>query len=141
MRDLMNDIHPIRAISPTAATTDNTAYVSQIIDRQGYDSLTFVIATGALADTDATFAVLIEDGDASDLSDAAAVADEELVGTEALAGFTYADDNETRKIGYVGGKRYVRMTVTPSNNSGSVYLAAIAILGHPDQRPTSNPPV
>lgn len=141
MRDLASNIHPLRAISPAAATTDNTAWVSQIIDRQGYESLTFVIATGSLADADATFAVLVEDGDQSDLSDNAAVADANLVGTEALAGFTFGDDNETRKIGYVGNKRYVRLTVTPSGNTGNAFCAAVAILGHPNEAPTANPPV
>jgi len=141
MRDMMNHIHPVRAISPVAAVADNTPFVSEVIDTRGYDSLTFLLMTGALADADATFAVLVEDGDDPALSDAAAVADDELIGTEALAGFTFADDNETRKIGYRGHKRYVRMTVTPTGNSGNAFLAAVALLGHPHRQPTSNPPV
>lgn len=141
MRDLFNHVHPVRAISPAAAVTDNTAIVSEIIDRKGYESLTFLIALGALADADATFAVLLEEGDAANLSDAAAVADGDMLGTEALAGFTFADDNETRKLGYVGNKRYTRLTITPSGNSGNVFVSAIALLGHPHQSPTANPPV
>ncbi|KAA0592952.1 hypothetical protein J2848_005692 [Azospirillum lipoferum] len=142
MRDLMNSIHPLRAISPQAAVTDNTALVSQIIDVRGYDSLTFVILSGGLTDPNATFSVLVEHGSDSGLSDAAAVADDDLLGTEALAGMTYADDNETRKIGYVGSKRYVRLTVTPSgNDSGNVFVSAVAVLGHPRMFPTPNPPV
>lgn len=141
MRDLFNHVHPVRAISPAAAVTDNTAFVSQVIDRKGYESLTFLIAFGALADADVTTTVLVEHGDESDLSDAAAVADGDLLGTEALAAATFSDDDETRKIGYVGGKRYVRLTVTPSGNSGNLFLAAIALLGHPNLTPTPNPPV
>lgn len=143
MRDLMNSVHPVRAISPVAAGTDNTAIVSQIIDRKGYDSLTFLILAGANTDADATFTVLVEDGDDSDLvDDGAAVADDQLVGTEALASFTFADDNETRKIGYIGDKRYVRLTITPANNAaGNIFVAAIALLGHPELRPTANAPV
>lgn len=141
MRDLMNNIHIARAISPVATAASDAAVVSEIIDMQGYDSLTFVIATGALPDADATFAVLVQDGDNSALSDAAAVADEQLVGTEALAGFTFADDNEVRKIGYLGSKRYVRLTITPANNLSASLVAAVAILGHPSMVPTANPPV
>lgn len=141
MRDGMNNIHLARAISPAATAADNTPIVSQIIDRQGYDSLTFAIATGAVPDADATFAVLVEDGDNAALSDAAAVADAELVGTEALAGFGFADDDKVRKIGYVGNKRYVRLTITPANNLSATLIAAIAILGHPSIVPTANPPV
>jgi hypothetical protein len=141
MRDLMNSIHPVRALSPAAAITDNTAQVSQWVDRRGYDSVTFVILTGSLADSDATFAVTMEDADADNQSDAAAVTSGDLLGTLALAGFTFADDNETRKIGYVGDKRFVRITITPSANSGNAFLAATAILGHPQNAATPNPPV
>ncbi len=135
MQDLHNNIKVTRAISPAAATTDDTAWVSQIIDVRGYDSLEFAINIGSLADADATFAVLVEDGDDSGLSDAAAVADTALLGTEALAGFTFADDNETRRIGYLGDKRYVRLTITPSGNSGNAFASALAIQGHPHQAP------
>lgn len=128
MRDLANHLEVRRAISPAAATTDNTAYVSQIIDLSGFQSLVFAILIGALADADATFAVLVEHGDQANLSDAAAVPDAGLTGTEAAAGFNFGDDNKVRKIGYVGGKRYVRLTVTPANNTGNVFLAALAIL-------------
>lgn len=128
MRDLANHLEVRRAISPVAATTDNTAYVSQIIDIAGFDQLVFAILLGALADADATFAVLVEHGDAANLSDAAPAPDTSLTGTEAAAGFTFADDNKVRKIGYVGSKRYVRLTVTPANNTGNVFLAAVAIL-------------
>lgn len=140
MRDMLNSINPVRAISPAAAVTDTTAFVSQIIDVKGYDALTFVILTGSLADADATFTVLVEHGDNSALSDAAAVDDKELVGTEALASFTFAHDDATRKIGYIGNKRYVRLTVTPAANTGNAFVAATAILGHPAQQPTTNPP-
>lgn len=140
MRDMLSNINPRRALSPVAATTDNTAYVSQIIDVQGFDSLTFLIATGSLADADATFAVTMDHGDQSNLSDAAAVPAAQIAGTLALAGFTFAADDSTRKVGYLGDKRYVRLTITPANNTGNVFIAAIALLGHPHQAPTSNPP-
>lgn len=141
MRDLLNLIHPVRAISPAAATADNTAWVSQVIDLQGYDSLTFVILTGALADIDATFAVTMDHGDQANLSDAAAVPADQLIGTTTAAGFTYGDDDGTRKIGYRGDKRYVRLTVTPTGNSGNAFCAAVALLGHAAVQPTVNPPV
>jgi hypothetical protein len=140
LRDQLSNIHPIRAISPVSVA-DNTALVSEIIDTRGYGACTFVILTGSLADVDATFAVTVDHGDAANLSDAAAVPAAQLVGTAALANFQFDDDNETRKIGYVGSRRYVRLTVTPSGNSGAALVAAVAVLGHPDLAPTPNPPV
>lgn len=141
MRDLMNRLDFKPLFNPAAATTDNTAYVSSIIDMQGYDSAVFVMQTGTLSDADATFATLIEDGNDSGLSDHAEVAANFLNGTEALAGFTFASDNKVLKIGYVGGNRYVRLTVTPANNTGNVFLAGIAVLGRKSILPTANPPV
>lgn len=138
MKDLYSHIRPVRAISPVSVS-DNTAQVSQIIDRQGFNSLTCVIALGGIADADATFTVLVEDGDVSNLSDAAAVPDDQLIGTELQAGFQFDDDNETRKIGYLGNKRYVRLTITPVGNASAAVLCAVAILGHPDLLPAANP--
>ena len=140
MRDFTNNLHPIRAISPVSVA-DDTAEVGQIIDRQGYDGLTFVIATGSLADVDATFAILVEHGNDSGLSDAAAVADADLLGTEALAGFQFDDDDETRKIGYLGDRRYIRLTITPSANASAALFSAVAILRWPSVAATANSPV
>ena len=134
--DLYNDIGILRGIDPVVLT-DNTPAVSQIIDTQGYGSVTFAICVGTLADADATFTALVEEGDNSALSDAAAVADSDLLGTEAGASLTFADDNETRKIGYIGGKRYVRLTMTPAGNTGNAPIAAVAIGGHPAVSPVA----
>ncbi len=136
MRDLHNHIEIRRAISPVSVA-DTTAQVSEIIDRQGFDSLEFAIATGSIADADATFAVKVEDGDNASLTDAAEVDDAELLGTEAAAGFGADDDNETRKIGYIGHKRYVRLTITPTGNASAALLAAVAILGNAHIQPTA----
>lgn len=140
MRDLHNNIDVRRVISPVSVA-DNTAQVGQIIDRQGYRSLEYIIATGSIADADATFAVLLEESDDSGMSGATAVADADLIGTEALAAFQFDDDNETRKLGYKGHKRYTRLTITPSANASAALLSAVAVLGHPENAPTANPPV
>ena len=141
MQDLMNSVNPTGiAATGVITVTDNTAIVSGIVDKQGFDSLMFIIATGTLADADATFTVLVEDGDDSGLSDAAAVADAYLLGTEALASFTFAEDASALKIGYIGGKRYVRCTVTPAANTGSAPIAIVGLLGHPSRAATTNPP-
>ena len=138
MRDLYNNIEVRRALSPVAtALSDDTVQTSEIIDMRGWKSMVFVILTGGLVDANAVYAVLIEDGDDSGLSDNVAVVDAELLGTESLIGFDFADDDDVRKIGYRGEKRYVRMKITPSGNSGDAPLAAIAIMGDPDDRPTT----
>lgn len=135
MRDLASNI-AIRAVIPPAVVSDNTAAVGTVIDRRGFDSLTYVIATGILADADATFAALLEESDASGAG-FTAVADADMIGTEALASFTFADDGAVRKLGYIGHKRYTRLTLTPAGNSANAPLSAVAVLGHASARPTS----
>ena len=135
-KDLYSNKNVIRAISPTRVT-DNTAQVSEIIDMQGYESLLFAILAGTLADADATFTVLVEHGDNAALSDAAAVDDQDLLNTESDAGFTFADGDSVNLIGYIGDKRYVRLTITPVNNSGNADIAATAIQGHAQINPVN----
>lgn len=138
MRDIANGLDLKRAISPQAARTDNTAIVSTACDLRGYDGCMLAINIGANTDATVTFAVLIEDSDNN--SDFSAVDDAYLTGTEALAGFQYDDDNELRKIGYTGIKRYVRATITPAtNDSGNIFVSAEWVL-RALRQPTANPP-
>jgi hypothetical protein len=126
--DLHNNIKVSRAISPKAAGTDNTAWVSQILDTANFSANEIVFAIGANTDADATFTVLLEEGDNASLTDNAAVANADMYGTEAAASWTFADDNETRKLGYRGTKRYIRATVTPADNAaGDIFMAALWI--------------
>ncbi|EJC75556.1 hypothetical protein Rleg10DRAFT_5810 [Rhizobium leguminosarum bv. trifolii WSM2012] len=136
-KDLHNRVHFVPLIVPVAARTDNTPIVSAIIDTQGYESVEFALVTGTNTDTNATFAVTVDEGDNSGLSDAVAVTNSKLIGTLAEAGFTFADDNECRKLGYIGNKRYVRVTVTPSgNDSGNIFISGVAVLGNSRSKPT-----
>jgi len=136
--DLFNNIHPVRVLSPVSVA-DNTAQVGQVVDHRGFGQCVYVITTGSLADADVTFTVLLEESDASG-SGFTAVADDDLLGTEALAGFQFDDDNECRKLGYKGIKRYTRLTITPANNASAGLLQAVAIMGSPAVAPTPNPP-
>jgi hypothetical protein len=142
MRDFINNIQVKKAITPVVVT-DNTAQVSSIIDTQGYDSAAFLIALGTLSDSDTTAVVLLEEGDNSALSDNTAVADADMVSQsssttpELAAGFQFDDDTEIRKIGYLGTKRYIRLTVTPSGNTGNIPICAIAVLANPNIKPVT----
>lgn len=138
--DLVNSVHPVVALAPVVVT-DGTAQVSAVIDTQGFQSCTFLIALGTLADADATWAVTVKEGDDNTQGNHTAVADADLIGTEALAGFTFGDDGECRKIGYKGAKRYVSIEIDDvTANSGNAPMCVIALLGHPAYAPTDNPP-
>lgn len=140
MRDMAHNVQVKRIISP-ASVADDTAQAGQIIDRLGYDSLTYIISTGDIADANATFAVLLEESDAANMAGANAVDDADMISQtagaapEAAAGFQFDDDNEIRKLGYIGHKRYTRLTVTPSGNASAALISAVAVLGHPHVAP------
>lgn len=138
-RDLLNEINPMVAIAPVVVA-DNTAQASGAIDTKGFESVTFVILTGTLADADAEFTVTVKDGADATQGNHTAVDDVHLVGTEALAGFDQDADSACRKIGYKGGQRYVSIEVVPTGNAAAAPLSVVAILGHPHDVPTSNPP-
>ncbi len=135
MRDLANNL-AVRAVIAPVVVSDNTALVGAVIDRRSFQGLTYVIATGVLADADATFTVLLEESDQAG-SGFTAVADADLIGTEAGAGFIFSDDGAVRKLGYIGGRRYTRLTITPAANAASAPISAVAILGHATNRPAA----
>lgn len=136
MKDLHNNIKCSLAEPPVAAVTNDTAYVSEVNDSAGFGAVEFVGILGTNTDANATFTVLVEDSDASG-SGFAAVDDAYLLGVEAM-GLDFADDNKVFKIGYVGPKRYQRVTVTPSGNTGDIFFAAIWINGFPRKAPQSD---
>lgn len=139
MRDITNGLHLQPAFVPIAAVTDGTAQVSLVCDTLGYNAAMLAIVTGTLTDVDATWTMLIEES--SDNSTFTTVAASDLDGTMALAGFTFADDNKCKKIGYCGSKRYIRATITNVvANTGNLFVAGVWVLGKPNLLPTSNPP-
>ena len=142
MRDFAHSIQVKRVLSPVSVA-DNTAQVGQIIDRLGYGSVAYIINIGSVADADATFTTLLEESDDAAFSTSNAVADADMLsqtsGTapEAAASFQYDSDNQVRKLGYVGNKRYTRLTITPALNASAALFSAVAVLGHPQYSPVT----
>jgi len=101
-----------------------------IIDMLDYQSVEFFIHTGTI--TTGVFTPLLQEGDDSGLSDAANVSTDYLLGTYADATFTTAasDDNAVKRIGYVGKKRYVRLSIV-TTSTGNGVISAIAVKGNP----------
>lgn len=140
MRDIASNLNFRPAFQPAAAVTDNTVQTSSILDRAGYESVCLALVTGVEVDADATFAVAMNESDDPGMAGATPVDASYLVGTTALASFDFSGDGVCRKLGYVGNKRYVQATITPANNTGSLFAAGIWVLGGARNHPTSNPP-
>lgn len=137
--DILNTITLRRLISPFRQTNSSTAVVSQILDRSGYDRVGIAVQLGALTDANATFAALLEESNASDMSGANTVAAADMVGGVAAStslAFTFADDDTFKSAGYIGSKRYLRLTITPTaNDAGNLDMSAFAILGGGNKQP------
>lgn len=132
-KDLHNNIKALLALNTQTIATDTTTE-GNIIDTKGFGAVEFLVSLGTR--TDGTYTPLIEEGDASNLSDAQAVSDDNLFGTEALAALSAS--NTIKRIGYrVGKYRYVRLSmVSASTTSGSTGVTGVAILANPDNMPT-----
>lgn len=134
-KDLHNNITPAVAKTIAAITTDTTT-AGAIIDTKGYGAVEFIMMSGTI--TDGTYTPLIQEGDDSGLSDAVAVSDDNLFGTEAGVAFVAADDNTVKRIGYrVGKYRYVRLNYVSTGTTSGGTLGAIAVLANPDLGPTA----
>jgi hypothetical protein len=119
-----------------ATTTDNTALVSAVLDMSGFMQAAIIVTLGTLSDADATLTALMEESDASG-SGYTAVADADLIGTEAGMALTFASDGKVSKLGYKGRKRYVRFTLTPANNTGNIPCAMTWVQQNPRTLPQS----
>jgi hypothetical protein len=134
MKDLHNNIKTEVAFN-TAAISSDTTTNGAIIDMQGFDSVEFVIQSATL--TDGSYTPLLEESDNADLSSSNAVADAHLLGTEATAAFALADDNTVKKLGYIGNKRYVRLSLVSASTSTGGTLSAVVVKGHAADRPVT----
>jgi hypothetical protein len=122
-----------QAATLTATTNGNT------IDRQGYGLADFVVQVGTSTTADGSnyFTISLEHGDASNMSDAAAVtATTGLVGANLVINAT-ADANLVNHLGYNGIKRYVRMVATETGTA-SVQIAGVCVLSEAARQAVSN---
>lgn len=111
------------------AITANSTVAGNSIDTKGFESLTFLYEVGAR--TDGTFTVLIQDSD--DDSTFTDVVDTFLIGTESAINTA----NTIKKIGYVGKKRYVKLSFVASAITSGATVSATAILSHSATNPVA----
>lgn len=131
-KDLHNNIGVVNALDSTAIGS-NTTTNGEVIDTAGFESIEFVIKSETL--TDGSYAPTITEGDESDLSDGATATD--LIGAASDATFAATDDNTVKKIGYKGGKRYVRLNIVSTGVTTGGTLSAVAVKGNARSKPTS----
>jgi hypothetical protein len=131
--DLHHQVEQRTALAIAAITT-NTTTAGIIIDTANYTALEFLLIAGTV--TDGAYAVSLEHGDDSGLSDAAAVPAAETLGDADIAA---ADDDASKRIGYIGKKRYVRLSIVSTGvTTGVDGVGAIAVLGGASHQPVAD---
>lgn len=129
MKSNMQVVH-LGNLSLSGATPASSSWV----DTRGFDSCTFVVVNNTVTDagTAAGFSFVVQEGSSSAGSGAAAVDDDELIGSESDLTVTAdgADDAIAGTIGYVGGERYARLTATGTTGTNAdVSVIAVLIKG------------
>lgn len=141
--DLHNNVKALRVISPVAIGA-NATKTGAIIDKQGYGGVEFIAAYGAVVTTGTICTLVAFEGDVTGTM--TSVADADLLGTEALASLLAATPrasgstkNVTKRLGYKGNKRYVRVDAVGTGVTSVGCVGIDAILFNPQQAAISNP--
>lgn len=147
MRDLHNNVDVVRLLDAvlTAPTIDRDGDVD--VDTRGYNSCEIVVSVGVSGDTLAAgLNVSLELEDSEDDSTYSDVADAQLLGATGGGSGQFAlindpaEDATVYRVGYVGGKRYVRLKVNVTGtHTNGIPIAAVALLGR--ERHTGGPAV
>lgn len=128
MKDLFSNIGVAPALAPAVHTA---AATTPALDLRNFGSVVYAVSTGAIVG-DGDFGVVLQHSDTATAGDfvdvPSALTDSNAPETlEAASGY---------KLGYKGGKRFVRLSLTKEGGT-SIAASATAILGHPAVAPVA----
>ena len=131
MRDLHSNVRILKGIDPQACGTTgpSNGVLSSVVDLQGFQSAEFVYSMGVSVATSDTVTPIVYESDTTTTGDFTAVADADLLGTEAAL-----SPSQALKVGYRGNKRYLRLRLY-GTGTATALVAAQAILGNADEAP------
>lgn len=128
------NIKPVASLVPAVRTANANG---SAVDTMGFDNVEVVVSAGDidLTDADETYAVKVQEGAQSTLSDAADISG---------ASVTITADNQLKTIRIVGlgtgsRKRYMRAVLMVGGTTPSIPLAAIFNLGRAHSNPANTP--
>ena len=147
MRDLHNNLSPTRAIQ--VQTITGSPLVSGNLDLAGFEAAEVLVDFGDIDEMGsspqggAQIAIKIEhaddDGSGSPGS-YAEVALTDVIGPGAVSSgvvSTVTNDAVPVRVGYVGGKRFLRLTLTPTSLTNGGPVGGWLLRGRPRHAPTS----
>ena len=129
--EITSTINRVSALNGIAVSS-NTTTVGNIIDTADFDGGINFTIIASIWTTDRSFLPLIEESEDSGMSGANAVADTNLVPQDFSSSdapelqATLDANNAVTKIGVVGSKRYLRLSLVSTGSTGGATVNAIA---------------
>lgn len=123
------------SLSPATRSTNATVNGTGVDRNENADmhrTAMVLVHTGTI--TDGTHTVEVQDSD--DDATYTAVTDQFLQGTEPAIGTS--DDDSMFHIGYIGVRRFVRVSVTTAGATSGGTFGAVVVLGEPRRGPTDH---
>lgn len=139
MRDLYHNVLAAQVLNPINSTATKT---SSTIDTQGFNALSVVFALGLSADTlsgSVYWTLTLQHSDDGSTFTPVAATDCSS-GTYTIAVNATTADRQAYSIGYLGTKRYVQATATPTGSTPSgMPIGIVALKGSAGYRPVVTP--
>ena len=145
MRDLYNNVLPVRALQIQTITAG--ALNTGDVDLQGFESAQVVVEFGDIDEMGgspvgaAKIDVRLEHADDDGTGSAGAYSDavlSDVVGPTSVTSGVVASpttDVVPLRFGYVGGKRFLRVTLTPTGLGNGGPVGVLVLQGHPQHAP------
>lgn len=143
-KTLQDRIKAQRVIAPIAIGA-NATKTGKIIDRSGYYGVEFIASYGAVTTTGTICTLVCFEGDVTGTM--TSVADADLLGTELLASLpvqagartSEVGKNVSKRLGYKGKKRYVRIDAVGTGTTSVGCVSVEALLFNAEQGIPTNP--
>ena len=147
MQDLNSNLAPVQALAAQTINTGSGALVSGNVDLAGFNAAQIVVHFGEIIEMGASplgsaqIAVKLEHADDNGSGAPGAyanVTDADVSGVSGVAAGVVASPNSDLvpvTVGYVGDKRFLRATLTPSGLTSGGPVGVIVNRGHPRHAP------
>lgn len=140
IKDLHNNILAKRTISPVAIGTTGTGQTGKPVDVLGFNGVEIVVNYGSVTATNAVFTATVQEGDVTGTM--TTVSSANLLGVsaglaaQATARTSGVGKNVTKRIGYIGTKRYVAVKVSSTVTAGTL-ISADVLATKPENAPVA----
>jgi len=150
MTDMDSKLVAVNAITPQTVTSGGGAVASSDVDLQGFDGALISFAIGANGGDTLSgsnyFTLKLEhaaDDGTGSAGSYSNVDSTEIVGATAASGVVVtvddaAEDDAIYQLAYIGGERFIKVTITPTGTLTNGNPASVAVIkGAPSFRPAS----